>query len=68
MQGPSLSFSLPLARAKDSQSQDGSLGAAVTLIIINAATMIFPDIKSIPGLHGVCGFSERDGQKCHSFG
>lgn len=41
---------LPIARKKESQSQDGSLGAAVTPIIINAAATIFPHIKSIPGL------------------
>lgn len=59
MQGPSSSPSLPIARKKESQSQDGSLGAAITPIIINAAATIFPDIKSVPGLPGVFVLGKR---------
>lgn len=66
LRGSSFSPSLPIARAKDSQSQDGSVGAAVTPIITKAATAIFPDTKSVSGLPDVCGSSEKDGQKCHS--
>lgn len=55
-------------RAEDHQSQDGSLGAALTPKIVNTVKTIFPVIKLAPGLPGVCGSAERNGQECDRLG